>query len=73
MSLQILWSHELLSCDIHVYNLTMSQHLSLARLNNTLTILIRSRSSLARVLPANNRKCRTFQQPLAIDLSKAPI
>lgn len=30
MSFQTLWGHELLSCDIHTYHLTLSQHLSLA-------------------------------------------
>ena len=48
----MLWSQGFLSCDVRIYNPTMSQCLSLACLNNTLMILIKSRSSLARVLPA---------------------
>lgn len=72
-SLGTLWNHELLSCDVHIYNLTMPRHPSLACLNNILMLFITSRSCLARVLPADNRDYRTFKWSLAMSSFKAPI
>lgn len=64
MSLGTLWSHELLSCNVYIDNLTASEHLFQACLNN---IVIKGRSSLARDLPANSRNGGTFKWSLTIN------